>query len=195
MGRHGRETRRPICEHAPMPLVESRHSVTRRRCLRALACAPWAWSATAATDPQRSVWPRKRATPAVELPGADGAVWRLAAAKGRPVLLNFWASWCGPCREEMASLQALADRHRAEGLQVMAVNFRESDATVRKFVEESALGLPVLLDREGTAAKAFDVHVFPSTVLVDRAGRVSSIVVGASDWMRSPAYDWVRAAL
>jgi thiol-disulfide isomerase/thioredoxin len=168
---------------------------TRRHWLGVIACAPWACRATAATDAERSSWPRKRATPPVELSSTDGTTWRLPAAKGHPVLLNFWASWCGPCREEMSSLQALADRHRGEGLQVMAVNFREADAVVRKFVAETSLALPVLLDRDGTAAKAFDVHVFPSTVIVDRSGRVSSIVVGASDWMRSPTYDWVRAAL
>jgi thiol-disulfide isomerase/thioredoxin len=179
----------------PERFTEPDRILRRRRCLRALACVPWAWSAMAASDPQRESWPRKRATPSIELPSLDGSTWRLPAAKGRTVLLNFWASWCGPCREEMASLQALADRHRAEGLQVMAVNFREADATVRKFVEETLLALPVLLDRDGTTAKAFDVHVFPSTVIVDRSGRVSSIVVGASDWMRAPAYDWVRAAL
>jgi thiol-disulfide isomerase/thioredoxin len=167
----------------------------RRRWLRVLACAPWMRLAAAATDAEYSAWPRKRATPSIELLCSTGSTWRLQSEKGRPLVLNFWASWCGPCREEMPSLQALAERHRTEGLRVMAVNFREADAAVHKFVEETSLDLPVLLDRDGAAAKAFDIHVFPSTVIVGRSGRVSSVVIGASDWMRSPAHDWVRAVL
>jgi thiol-disulfide isomerase/thioredoxin len=177
------------------PSKEPKHFSKRRHWLRVLACAPWMRPAAAANEAQYSSWSRNRATPPIELLSSDGSTWRLQSEKGRPLLLNFWASWCGPCREEMPSLQALEERYRSENLRVMAVNFREADAAVHQFVEGTSLVLPVLLDRDGTAAKAFDVHVFPSTVIVGRSGRVSSVVVGASDWMRSPAHDWVRAVL
>jgi thiol-disulfide isomerase/thioredoxin len=111
------------------------------------------------------------------------------------VLLNFWASWCEPCRQEMPSLEWLAVRRRDQGLQVMAINFRETDAAVRRFLEPMAFSLPVLRDRDGAAAKAFGVRVFPSTVLIDRRGRARSVVVGECDWESPAAERWLAAVI
>jgi thiol-disulfide isomerase/thioredoxin len=167
--------------------------IERRHCLAAFAAA-WACPARAADELFRP-WPRAQATPVLELPTEDGAVWRLAAQKGKPVLLNFWASWCEPCRSEMPALELVATRHEAQGLQVMAVNFRETDAAVRRFIEASSLSLPVLRDRDGGAAKAFGVRTFPTTVAIDRQGRVLSSAVGECDWSSPPARQWVAALL
>jgi thiol-disulfide isomerase/thioredoxin len=168
-------------------------SISRRQWLVA-ACACWAWPARAGDDPRRP-WPRRRRTPALQLPRLDGGTWSLAAARGHPVLLNFWASWCEPCRAEMPSLQRLAARHRAQGLQVMAVNYREGDDALRRFTTDIALDLPVLCDRDGDAAKAFDVHVFPSTVAIDRQGRAVFVVTGEADWSGAAAERWLAALL
>ena len=133
--------------------------------------------------------------PALKLPAWEGPAFDLAAARGQVVVLNFWASWCEPCRAEMPALEALARRHEADGLQVMAVNFREHDATVRRFLEQSPLALPVLLDRDGAAARAFEVRIFPSTVAVDRRGGVVATAVGEYDWSTPSARRWVSALL
>src|ERR1700712_2766026 len=125
-----------------------------RRGLLATACVPVLPAAfSAAAQAARREWPRQRATPTVELAGLDGSAWQLAATRGKPVLLNFWASWCEPCRAEMPALQQLAREHRGEGVQVLAVNYKEGEAAVRRFLQATGLELPVLLDREGAAAK------------------------------------------
>ncbi|MBX3608198.1 MAG: TlpA family protein disulfide reductase [Piscinibacter sp.] len=144
---------------------------------------------------QRRPWPRATPTPALDLAGLDGRPWDLAAQRGQVVALNFWASWCEPCREEMPSLQLMAQRHEGDGLLVVAVNYREGGGTIRRFVERTALDLPVLRDADGLAARALGVRVFPSTVFVRRDGRIDHTVVGAADWTGASARDWVRALL
>ncbi len=149
----------------------------------------------AQAQPSPLPWPAERATPALVLPSWDGPAVSLQALRGRPVLLNFWASWCLPCRTEMPSLELLATRHEAEGLEVLAVNFRETDAAVRRFVDDSALTLPVLRDRDGAAAQAFGVRIFPTTVAIGRHGRAMFSVIGELDWTGDSARAWIAPVL
>jgi thiol-disulfide isomerase/thioredoxin len=172
----------------------------RRELLRSAAGCLWLPLAAQARAAQPETltarpWPARLATPALTLPGWDGAPWRLESARGKPVLLNFWASWCEPCRAEMPALELLAARHEAQGLLVMAVNFRETDAALRRFLEASATSLPILRDSDGAAAKAFGVRTFPSTVAISRQGRALSTLVGEIDWSSPPARRWVAALL
>ncbi|MBK0391360.1 TlpA family protein disulfide reductase [Ramlibacter algicola] len=169
--------------------------ISRRRWLAAAAGAPWALPAFAEQGSQHRAWPRQRATPSLQLPALDGTTWSLAAARGKPVLLNWWASWCEPCRAEMPSLQQLAAQHQGQGLQVMAVNFKEGEHAVRKFLGATGLSLPVLYDRDGAAAKSFGVRIFPSTVGIDRQGRARFVVTGEVDWAGADARRWVAALL
>lgn len=122
--------------------------------------------------------------PVPALQGADlsGQVWRLADMRGKAVLINFWASWCEPCRAEMPSLQALAERQGPQKLVVLAVNFKESAATVTQFVQRTDLKLPVLLDPQGAVARQWGVKIFPSTVLISADGQVRAVVRGEVDW-------------
>lgn len=126
-------------------------------------------------------WPRKQPVPQGSMTDLQGVDWRLPALRGRAVLLNFWASWCEPCKEEMPSLQALADRH-PDRLVVLAINLKESPETIARFVHSSGLRLPVVRDTDGSVARAWGVRIYPSTVLVDAQGRVRSVVRGGLDW-------------
>ena len=183
-------TTAPSCERAS---GRTAGSLSRRGSL-ALAALGLPSLALAAGPLQRA-WPRGRATPALELASLDGTRWRLADLRGRVVALNFWASWCEPCRAEMPSLELLAQSAAPQGLEVVAVNYRESAAAIARFVERDALGLPVLRDADGSAARAFGVGVFPTTVLVDRSGRAAFSVVGEADWQAGPARRWVADLL
>jgi thiol-disulfide isomerase/thioredoxin len=166
---------------------------SRRRLL--LAAAAFTAARSAHAQSMRSDWPRSKPAPALALTLLDGSAWSLPAQRGHPVLLNFWATWCEPCREEMPALARLAEREQASGLRVVAVNFRESEAAVRHFAETSSLALPVALDPSGDVAKLFDAHVFPSTVAIDAAGRARFVVKGACDWTDARSRGWLDELL
>jgi len=119
----------------------------------------------------------------------------LASARGQVVLLNFWASWCQPCRAEMPSLELLAERHTRDRLQVMAINFRETDGAIRRFLAQTDCSLPILRDIDGGAARDWGVRVFPSTVAIGRDGRAIFTVVGELDWTGPEARTWVAPLL
>jgi len=168
-------------------------AITRREWL-ALA-ASTGLSTALADAPKPRPWPRHKPQPTVSLPTLDGEPWKLSEQAGQAVLLNFWTSWCEPCRAEMPALQRLSARYAQTGLQVLAVNFRESPDTVRRFVANTGMGLPVLMDADGSAAKSLGISIFPTTVLVDRRGRIRLTVSGECAWDQEPATGWLRAAL
>jgi thiol-disulfide isomerase/thioredoxin len=127
-------------------------------------------------------WPTRKPVPALSGTDLQGKSWRLSALRGKAVLINFWASWCEPCRAEMPSLDTLAQFFGPEKLVVLAVNFKESPSVVLRTVKAANIGLPVLLDPEGRIAREWGATVFPTTVLVAADGRVRGIVRGEVDW-------------
>jgi len=135
-----------------------------------------------AADAEITPWPQRLPAPALDADDLSGHRWQLDALRGRAVVVNFWASWCEPCRAEMPALQQAAEFYGAERLAVLAVNFKESAATATRFARQTGLALPVLLDREGEAAKRWGVRVFPTTVLVHADGKPRWRVRGPLDW-------------
>ena len=142
-----------------------------------------AWAQAVEASPGFDVqpWRQGQAVPALPLVDQAGVRWRLADLRGRAVLLNFWASWCEPCRAEMPSLQALAERE-AQRLVVIAINLKESPDAVQRFVQATGLQLPVVRDAQGDISKAWGIRIYPSTVLIDSLGQVHNTVRGALDW-------------
>lgn len=154
-----------------------------------------AWPRAAIAEPTVRPWPAGKPPPPLRLLDLDGKTWRLDALVGRSVVLNFWATWCDPCRAEMPSLAALARRHERAGLVVLTVNYREPPATIRRFLEATPTAMPVLLDTEGEATNAWTPRVFPSTVLIDRGGVPRHTVVGELDWAGDLARELVEPLL
>jgi len=136
-------------------------------------------------------WAADKPVPRLELTDLDGKRWSLAALRGQVVVLNFWATWCEPCRAEMPSLELLAQRHEHNGVVVLAVNYQEPIPAIRRFLQAQPVTLPILLDRDGEAAIAWTPRVFPSTVLIDRAGQPRHVVLGELDWTGAAARDLV----
>lgn len=170
--------------------------MNRRACLGALLGAGALLSEERVTAQSvRKPWPDGKRTPQLQLPAIDGAPWRLAGERGHPVLLNFWASWCEPCRAEMPSLERLALAQREAGLRVVAVNYREGEPAVKRFLAKVPLQLPVVRDADGAAARGFGINIFPSTVAIDRQGRARFIVVGDFDWGGAPGMEAIRPLL
>ena len=167
----------------------------RRRQLLLAGAAVALTGRAAAAQALRTDWPRHRPTPPLGLPLLDGTSWSLADQRGHAVLLNFWATWCEPCREEMPALARLAEREQARGLRVVAVDYRESADTVQRFLDSAPLALPVARDADGGAARLFDVHAFPSTVAIGRDGGVRSVAMGECDWTDARSRAWLDALL
>jgi len=170
-------------------------ALRRRRLLAASALGAWVGTGAAADDVQPRPWPRGRATPPLALPGFEAPAWSLAQQRGQVVLLNFWASWCEPCRAELPALELLAQRHEADGLVVVAVNFRETDAAIRRFMALMPITLSILRDADGAAARAFGARIFPTTVAIDRGGRAAFSVVGECEWNGPQARAWIAPLL
>jgi peroxiredoxin len=110
----------------------------------------------------------------------DGGQVRLSQYRGRAVLLNFWATWCGPCQDEMPLIQRAGDRYGSMGLQVLAVNYQQTDAkSISAFLKKVAARFPAVYDPSGQIASAYGVRVgLPVSVFIDRAGAISFIQLG-----------------
>ena len=113
--------------------------------------------------------------PDFTLHSMGGSNLRLREQRGQVVMLNFWASWCGPCREEMPLLEHLYEKYHASGFQLLGVNVDEDISNAAGVSSKLGLHFPVLLDTEKKVSRLYDLNAMPSTVLIDRDGRVRYI--------------------
>jgi len=144
-------------------------------------------AASGASDPdlpQFSPAEPPRPAPDVTMRTRGGELVRLGDLRGRPVLLNLWATWCGPCVAEMPALEALAAERAGTPLAIMAVSEdRKGETVVAPFVEKLKLEqLPVYLDPAGDVRHAFGVDAIPVTILIDRGGREIGRFLGPVPW-------------
>ena len=116
--------------------------------------------------------------PDFALQTADGTTYRLSELRGKHVVLNFWATWCGPCRQEMPAFEEEHRARAAEGLVVLAINMKEGPGLVDPFVKKLDLTFPVLLDRSGSVSARYRVRVLPTTVFITPEGVVDGIRQG-----------------
>ncbi len=130
---------------------------------------------------------RGSTAPGFSLSELTGERVSLAGLRGRVVLLNFWATWCKPCEEEMPAMQRLHQRFESEGLTLVAISMDEGADVVRSFRERLGLTFPILMDPEREVAALYQAFRFPESLLVDRRGVVVERYVGAKPW-DSPAY-------
>ena len=110
--------------------------------------------------------------PAVHLPDADGASISLADLRGKVVLVDFWASWCAPCKASFPLLDTLRRDLRGKGVEVVAINVDERRRDMDAFLADRKHDMPVLVDSKGVAAQAFGVQAMPTSFILDRAGRI-----------------------
>lgn len=110
----------------------------------------------------------------------DGGTFDLAETKGKEiVILDFWATWCGPCRQVMPIIEKVAEQFREEGVRLYAVNLQEDSQNVRRFLESQKLDVTVLLDRQGTVATQYRADAIPQTVIIGKDGTVQAVHVGS----------------
>jgi thiol-disulfide isomerase/thioredoxin len=146
----------------------------------ALASAGIAWAAGGTMKPWTG-----GATPPLALRDLQGKEHTLADYKGKIVVLNFWATWCDPCREEMPAMQRLQDK-LAGKLVVLAVDYGEGPPRIKDFLSKVPVRFTVLLDRDTQAASAWKVKVLPTTLVIDPDQKVRFVAVGDVGWDTSP---------
>lgn len=117
--------------------------------------------------------------PDFTLTSLDGQEVSLSGFRGRPVLLNFWASWCGPCLMEMPFLQEIYQKWAGGGLVVLAVNLQEDPITVKEFVENTGLAFPVLLSPGNEVPLVYNIRGIPATFFIDADGVIRDVKIGA----------------
>jgi peroxiredoxin len=140
----------------------------------------WASCATLAAQ-ELTPW-TNGPTPPLTLNDTRGTPHTLTAYRGQVVLVNFWATWCEPCREEMPALQALQHKLGKERLVVLAVNYGESPEKVHQFAHSMSLDFPLLLDRDTEVAKAWQVRVLPTSFVLRQDRKIRYKAVGVLEW-------------
>ena len=126
------------------------------------------------------------ATPPLALEDLAGRTHSLADYRGSVVLVNFWATWCEPCRAEMPSMDRLRRSLQGRRFEVLAVNLAEPLSRIQKYLDTLPLGFPVLRDRDSAVAKAWKARLLPASYLIGRDGRIRYVAYGEIDWMSEP---------
>jgi len=135
------------------------------------------------------------ATPPLALRDLDGREHKLADYKGQVVVLNFWATWCDPCREEMPSMQRLQEKLAGKPFAILAVDYGEGVPRISDFLKKVPVHFTVLLDRDTSAAAAWKVKVLPTTLVIDAEQRVRFVAVGDIGWDSPPVEAEIRKLL
>ena len=116
--------------------------------------------------------------PDFSLANLDGQEIQLADFLGRPVMVNFWASWCPPCRAEMQAFQEIFAEYETQGFVILAVNSQESRIKAFEFAQANALSFPILLDEDGEITNRYRAVSLPATFFISRDGKISDVVYG-----------------
>ena len=133
--------------------------------------------------------------PDFALRSAAGPNLRLSEHRGQVVMINFWATWCGPCRQEMPKLDEIFARYEPAGFTLLGVNIDEDSAQAQRLADELGVTFPLLFDDEQDVSRLYDVQAMPMTVMVDRSGTVRSVHYGYRPGMEQRYLDEVRALL
>jgi peroxiredoxin len=114
--------------------------------------------------------------PDFELVDLDGNKHRLSDYRGEGVFLNFWGTWCGPCKKEMPYMEKLHNEFEGRGVNILAINIKESDLKVETFRDQYGLTFPIAIDKTGSVKEAYNIIPLPATFLINKDGRIEQII-------------------
>jgi peroxiredoxin len=149
--------------------------------------------AHAAAEQRLSAIPDRPQAPDFALKDIDGKTHRLSDYRGRLVIVNFWATWCPPCRKEMPSMQRAWETIEREGIAMLAVNVGEDEDTIFAFTANYPVEFPLLMDRDSKVVQQWPVRGLPTTFVVDPQGRLAYRAIGGREWDDPQLLDQVRA--
>ncbi len=133
--------------------------------------------------------------PDFTLVNPDGKNISLKDFRGKLVMVNFWASWCGPCRAEMPSMERLYLEHKAAGFEILAVNVKDKRSDALAMAKQLKLSFPIVLDPEGEVGQLYGAWAMPTTYLIDRKGNVLARLWGEADWYSPAARKLIKSLL
>ncbi len=133
--------------------------------------------------------------PALQAVDLQGRAKTLADYRGKVVLLNFWATWCPPCRREMPSMERLRRKMAGQPLEIVALDSAESRDDVQTYLAQLDLGFPVLLDVDGQNTRRWKVYALPTTFLLDAEGRIRYVLKGPTEWDEAEALQAIKTLL
>jgi peroxiredoxin len=162
---------------------------------RALILAAAAASCGLAARPAAAALQAAGPAPDFTLRTMAGKNLRLQEQRGQVVLVNFWATWCAPCRQEMPHLNRLYDKYHASGFELLAVNVDDDSSKAQGVSDKLGLKFPVLFDADKKVSRLYDLNAMPSTVLIDRDGRVRHVHRGYRDGYETTYDQQIRALL
>lgn len=146
-----------------------------------------------ATGKGMTVLPDKPKAPEFSLKDIDGNLHRISDYKGKVVVVNFWATWCPPCRAEMPSMQRAWEQLREEDIMMLAIDVGEEEDAILEFMASYPVDFPMLLDTESTVSEAWKVKGLPTTFVVDQWGRKVYRAIGGREWDAPNLLKKVRA--
>ena len=161
-----------------------------RRALLGTCCAlasPWALG-----QYRHGPWTGPDPVPWLEGTDLNGREWSLRRMTGQVIVLNFWATWCPPCVEELPSLQWLSENSPNDQV-VLTVNVKEGGQKVQRFLQTLDLNLPTLLDRRGEWTRRLGIGSLPTTLLISSTGQTIQVVQGEVNWASAQAQAWIQA--
>ena len=147
--------------------------------------APKAWAQF-----DKTAWSVKTPTPSIEALDLQGKAWNTTELAGKVVVLNFWATWCAPCKDELPTLQTLHDISDAHTV-VLTINVREPAARAARYMQSTGMTFPVISDAKGELAKRWGVTVYPTTILIAPNGQARWRIMGDVDWSGAQANAWL----
>jgi thiol-disulfide isomerase/thioredoxin len=169
--------------------------VTRLWVLSLLAAVLLAVQGAANAAPELKPWTGANPAPPIELYTIDGKPFNLEQLRGKVVLVNFWATWCEPCVEEMPSMQRLRAQLAGAPFEVVAVNHEEGEARIRGFLKKVPLDFTIVRDTDGGVTRAWHTRIFPSSYLVDAEGKIRYVLAGATDWSATATVKKIESLL
>ena len=139
--------------------------------------------------------PAPAPAPAFTLPARGGTSLGLESLKGKVVMLNFWASWCGPCRKEMPLLEQMHKKYSKQGFALLGVNVDAESADAEKLLKTVQVSFPILFDKESKVSGLYNVNAMPSSVFIDRKGNLRALHRGYKEGDENEYLNQIRALL
>jgi len=167
----------------------------KRKWLRSLLALILGFSSVSHVQAQfeKTPWPKAQKVPSLSFKDSTGREYKLDNLYGKKIVLNFWATWCAPCKEELPSLQVFSDLQNPDQILVLTINVKEPASRAQRFMQNNQISLPLISDPQGEWAQKFGVKVYPTTLLIDAKGQIKWRIVGEVDWTSAEPQGWVNA--